>query len=146
MNLSVNEERILQAIVETYEARRISVPDVFGDNPLLFTIPVQTQLQLNKLPDFSDKELDFFIHSLHNKHLLSLDFDTATFTLTADGISTLQELQERKRQEVTLAKETKSHSLDEKKYFWIGALVTLITSMLVEYGPTLLKTLQRLLR
>lgn len=43
-----------------------------------------------------------------------------------------------------LKEESISRSKDDKKYFWLGALVSFVISMTVEHGPTLLNILQQL--
>lgn len=44
----------------------------------------------------------------------------------------------------TLEKEALDRARDDKKYFWLGALVSLVTSLLVTYGSKLILALQRL--
>lgn len=50
------------------------------------------------------------------------------------------------RMDQALRDEAAARAKDDKKYFWLGALVSFVTAMLVEHGPTLLSVLRPLIR
>lgn len=45
-----------------------------------------------------------------------------------------------------LKQESKDRTKDDKKYFWLGALISLVTAILIEHGSELLEVLQRVFR
>lgn len=82
-----------------------------------------------------EKSLDDKLHQ-HTEQIAS----------TLADISEQQKAQAESQKNIynNLKEESISRSKDDKKYFWLGTLVSLVTSILVEHGSDMIRFLQQL--